>query len=62
MINSIIIESKNEKQPLLYFVIDYFSRGNLFMYVVKFKDLRVNDIIKEKHIKVIFKKILLGVQ
>ena len=59
---NIIIENKNEKKARPYFVIDYFSRGNLFMYVTKFEVLREKDILQEKHIKLIFKKILLGVQ
>ena len=60
--NIINLESIKEKKAQPYYVIDYFSRGNLYMYVTKFKDLREKNILQEKHIKLIFKKILKGVQ
>ena len=54
----------NSKKARPYFVIDYFSRDNLYEYLTakKFANLKIANKYEEKHAKVLFKKILLGVQ
>ena len=55
------IKKKDEKieQPIYrhYLVIDYFENGNLFYYIDK-----MDNGMEEKHAKIIFKKILEGIQ
>ena len=58
-------KEKNSTKARPYYVIDYYSRGNLYSYVSKIKKLREKkelQELQEKHIKFIFKEILLGVQ
>ena len=55
MENEIKVPSKEENNKDPYYVIDYFSKGNLFFY---FK----NNVLPEKIAKFLFKNIALGVQ
>ena len=65
--NKNYIDIENQKKENLnkirpYYVTDYFSRGNLFYYLKQFGVLRANNKIQEKHIKLLFKKIISCIQ
>jgi len=55
------INKSGSIESIPYFVIDYYSKGNLYTYLEKLK-LGEKSLIKEKHIKLLFKKIILAIQ
>lgn len=65
--NNNYIDIENQKKENLnkirpYYVSDYFSKGNLYLYLTKFETIRKNNEIQEKHIKLLFKKIISCIQ